>query len=431
MRKMPSPKNEKRQTLAPSWRSYFLLALSLLLLAACNNTPPVPVPTPAEEAAVPTLTPSTTPLPGSNATATWTPRASMTPYVTPTFVNTAVPPSIATRESSTGVFNPIGGGSSSGGGSGSGTLPTVTRAIPRSTQTAVAVTATAAVSATQQAATATRGAATATALAASATPLPNNWRGSYFSNQSLSGLPTLVRNDTVLNFNWGGGSPDSTIPIDHFSARWEGNFDLASANYLFYAFSDDGIRVFLDDIVIIDEWHGATNRVFYATRAVTAGQHRLRVEYYEENGNAYAGVAWMLLNESAWIGEYYTNRDLTGPPQLVRQDAATSFDWGSGGPNGLNQTENFSIRWQRTRDFTNGRYEFVVTAEDGVRLFVDNTRLINEWHENSSAQTYRNSIVLSGEHRVTVEYFKATGNGRISVEIIPRPVALGTPPAKP
>ena len=48
-----------------------------------------------------------------------------------------------------------------------------------------------------------------------------DWRGEYWPNQTLTGLPTLVHNDQEVNFRWEFGSPDPPgIPDDHFSARW-------------------------------------------------------------------------------------------------------------------------------------------------------------------------------------------------------------------
>ena len=47
----------------------------------------------------------------------------------------------------------------------------------------------------------------------------------YFSNQSLTGPATLSRTDATVNFNWGTGSPGSSLPIDHFSVRWTGQVE--------------------------------------------------------------------------------------------------------------------------------------------------------------------------------------------------------------
>ena len=416
-------RNGKWASLSRGRLTLFVLLLLSVGLTGCRQVTEEILPTLAAVAKVPTLTPSNTPQPTAPATATWTPRATRTPYITPTFVNTAVPPEIQTRQSASGGLFPSfpsggsGGGSGSGSGSGSGTLPTVTPVVPRSTQTAVAATSTAVISQTLVAATATQAAATATSLAISATPFPNNWRGEYFNNRDLAGTPALVRNDPQIAFNWGSGSPGSGVPNDNFSARWERTVFLENATYLFYAYSDDGIRVFLNDTLIINQWQDAQNRVFSARVTVPAGQHRLRVEYFEREGNAYAFFNWELAAEASWVGEYYNNVSLLGPPVFVRQDTRIDFNWGSGGPNGLNLADNFSIRWTRDVDFANGAYEFLANSDDGVRVYEGGNRLIDQWGPNDGTQTFRREVVLSGRRQIRVEYYEGMGNALVNVRI--------------
>jgi cell division septation protein DedD len=426
MNKMPSP--VLRKVFVPPAR-YFNVGLLLLLmgfLVACNGSADVVLPTSAAVAVAPSLTSTPTLLPEAAYTATWTPRATHTPYVTPTFVNTAQAPNINTRASAPGGTGVIWGGGA--------TVPTVTRAVPRSTQTAVAVTATAVVSATRLAATATQIAATATSLAGSATPLPNNWRGEYFNNSNLSGTAVFVRNDADIRFNWGAGSPDSRIPADRFSVRWVRDVTLANATYLFYAYSDDGVRVFLNDTPIINEWHAASNRVFPVYVAVSAGVHRLRVEYYEEGGDAHVGFGWELANEFAWMGAYYNNATLTGPPVYVRQDNAINFNWGTGGPNGLS-SDNFSIRWTRNINFANRTYAFVARSDDGIRVFVNNNVIIDQWGPNNGQTQFRRELLLSGTRLITVEYYEGTGTALVNVNINPlsgaTPTSTNTPTRTP
>src|SRR5579863_6161504 len=66
----------------------------------------------------------------------------------------------------------------------------------------------------------------------------------YFSNQNLTAPATLSRTDATVNFNWGTGSPASSLPSDHFSVRWTGQVEaLYSQTYTFTTSSDDGIRL--------------------------------------------------------------------------------------------------------------------------------------------------------------------------------------------
>jgi hypothetical protein len=351
-------------------------------------------------------------------------------------VNTAVPAAQNTRQNSQ-VSLPIwnGGSGGSGGDGGGGVIvPTITPAVPRSTQTAVAVTATAAVTATNAAATATDVAATATQIAATATiganfptRAPGLWYGEYYNDQNLGGSPSRTQNDSVqtlnnlkLMFDWGSGAPAPGIVADHFSVRWSLNTSFNNANYLFYAFADDGVRVYVDNNLIIDRWTNASNEVAYGNVSLAGGSHEVRVEYYEDVGDARIAVGWQQTIDNAWIGEYFANRDLGQPPLYIQQDSSINFgavQWPSGSPNGLT-ADNFSIRWNRNYDFgTAGTFRFVVTVQDGVRLYLNGTLIIDQWHDVDTPQTYTVDRSAAGTQQVRLEYFDGPGSAEVSLGI--------------
>jgi hypothetical protein len=147
-------------------------------------------------------------------------------------------------------------------------------------------------------ATATRVPPTATrqpTVAPTATaPTITHWRGEYYANRDLAGNPALVRNDLNIDFNWGTGAPD-TIPADNFSARWTRNLDFAAGVYRFFIRVDDGVRLYLDNNLIINEWHDADGNTYQVDRVLTGGSHRLVVEYYERLGNARIQFWWQRL----------------------------------------------------------------------------------------------------------------------------------------
>jgi hypothetical protein len=121
------------------------------------------------------------------------------------------------------------------------------------------------------------------------TPVITAWRGEYFGSSDLQGTPLVVRNDADINFNWGSGSPDPLAPPDNFSVRWTRTLDFEGRVYRFSIRGDDGLRVFVDDNLIIDEWHpaSAVPPTYTADVNLTAGPHAIRVEYYEATFDAY------------------------------------------------------------------------------------------------------------------------------------------------
>jgi len=120
----------------------------------------------------------------------------------------------------------------------------------------------------------------------------DGWKGSYYAVRDLSGLPVFQRDDSEIDFNWGAGSPRFDIPSDNFSVRWERRlrFDRAGL-YRFRTVSDDGVRVWVDDKLVVGSWRDG-----YATREgtinLTSGAHDLRVDYYEHLGGAAIQLSW-------------------------------------------------------------------------------------------------------------------------------------------
>lgn len=250
-----------------------------------------------------------------------------------------------------------------------------------------------------------------------ATPGPSEgWRGEYFANRWLSGEPTVVRTDANVDFDWGRGSPASGLPNDNFSARWTRTVHLEGGTYRFYATADDGVRVWLDGELIIDEWREQGAATFSAERTVSGGNHDLRVEYFEAREFASLHFWWELRGSGdTWRGEYFANRSLSGEPTTVRNDTNLDFDWGNGSPANRIPTDNFSARWTRTLHFDAGTYRFRTLVDDGVRLYVDDHLVIDEWRDGSAREHAGDIYLGVGNHTVRVEYYDRTGEARIRV----------------
>ena len=242
-----------------------------------------------------------------------------------------------------------------------------------------------------------------------------DWKGEYWSNRTLSGRPMLVRNDENISFNWGAGSPAASIPANGFSARWTRTYSFEGATYRFHLIVDDGARLWVDDQLIIDSWHDGSAREITADHAVVQGTHSLRVEYYENTGEARIQVWWEKVTPSFphWKGEYWSNPNLSGNPALVRNDGTLDFDWGDGSPAWGLPADNFSARWTRTVTFDPGRYRLFAQADDGVRVYVDDTKVLDEWHPSDASRVYTVDLLLTGARRLTVEYYEGTGRARI------------------
>lgn len=116
-----------------------------------------------------------------------------------------------------------------------------------------------------------------------------------------------------------------------------------------------------------------------------------------------------------WTAFYYNNTDLSGAPTLVTQHQAINFDWGTGGPGGGINNDNFSALYTRSDYFRAGNYRFYATADDGIRLYVDNRLLIDSWRVQPATNYFADVNLNEGYHLVRVEYYEAGNVAKVIV----------------
>lgn len=116
-------------------------------------------------------------------------------------------------------------------------------------------------------------------------------KGEYFSNQDLRGAPALVRTDSHVHFDWGEGSFAAGQPVDHFSIRWTGYFiPSQSGDYDFFTSADDGVRLYVENERVIDDWQPHSQTLDTAIGHFEAGHpYKIRLEYFEDVGSAIVG----------------------------------------------------------------------------------------------------------------------------------------------
>jgi len=251
-----------------------------------------------------------------------------------------------------------------------------------------------------------------------ATPTPafQGWRGEYYDNPNVEGDPVQVRDDSVIDFDWGQGTPAADVPADAFSVRWTRQFDFPSGGYQFDIEVDDGVRVFIDGQLVLDEWK-VTSTTSYGFQRVLDGPTEIRVEYFDAGGNATIRFQWHYLGRYPnWRGAYYANRSLSGAPAVVRNDLDVNFAWADSSPAPQIPPDNFSARWTRTASFDAGTYRFHARADDGVRVWIGGQLIIDEWHTSTGETDYTADIYLSsGGREIRIEYYEAGGKAEVRV----------------
>ncbi len=109
----------------------------------------------------------------------------------------------------------------------------------------------------------------------------------YYSNKNLSGSPVRTEHASTIDFAWGTGSPAGGIPADQFSAVLRTTLT-PDHNIHLGTVSDDGVRVYVDDQLVIDFWQASDSTMVMNKNVILKANtsYKVRVEYYEDAGGA-------------------------------------------------------------------------------------------------------------------------------------------------
>ena len=114
-----------------------------------------------------------------------------------------------------------------------------------------------------------------------------------FSTNPFAGSP-LVRTDAFINFNWNTVSPDPSIPPTNYTVRWTGMVQpLFTETYTFSTTTDDGVRLWVNNQLIIDHWLPQSPTTWSGSINLQAFQHyTIEMDYFQALGGAVAQLAW-------------------------------------------------------------------------------------------------------------------------------------------
>ncbi len=120
----------------------------------------------------------------------------------------------------------------------------------------------------------------------------SQFRAEYFDNANVSGVPVYQQCETGISHSWGTSAPAPGVPADHFSVRWTGRFAFGTDTYDFSGAVNDGVRVWVDGSPVVDEWRDQSLTPFTGSKLLSAGDHTVVVEYYENVNIAQIDVTW-------------------------------------------------------------------------------------------------------------------------------------------
>ncbi|MDX2055984.1 MAG: PA14 domain-containing protein [Polyangiaceae bacterium] len=255
----------------------------------------------------------------------------------------------------------------------------------------------------------------------------------YFPNTTMTGEP-WTRTDPKVFFDWAAASPGYNLGTDNFSVRWTGQIQgRFKENYTFSILTTDGVRLYIDNNLIIDQaaYQGALTTFTGTANLDPAVKSTIRVELTDTSGVSQIELRWsspstaevpipptQLFNNIGLRGletTYYDNNDFTGT-SFTRLEQNLSANWGAAAPDVSMGTEDFSfIATGFVQAPYTGNIQFCADADDRVELTVNGTTLLNTM---SASNTCAAGIALTAgqKYPITVKMREFTGNAKLILQ---------------
>lgn len=114
----------------------------------------------------------------------------------------------------------------------------------------------------------------------------------YFNNAFLDGAPVNEGIDISVDFDWGTDLV-TDLAADFVSARWVGKVRAPlTEQFTFILHADDGVRMYLEGVLVIDRWEDCCDDVTYTVSLTQNQFYDIRIEWKEHQEEAYITLYW-------------------------------------------------------------------------------------------------------------------------------------------
>ncbi len=238
-------------------------------------------------------------------------------------------------------------------------------------------------------------------------------KGRYFRGEKFE-HQVLERVDPQIDFFWLDDGPD---PLkDHFSVRWEGWLKApVPGDYQLAVVCDDGVRLWLDGKLLIDDWQNHSPMTGTVKVRMTDKPARLLIEYFQAGGTAVVTLQWRLEHQfemqpiradSLFLTKEDADRaDVAMPPhaegsQGLKFDLYRDKDMGRRIANSTISSDAscllvgrpgpaLAMRWSGAlKPPKSGSYRLIVLYEDGVRLWLAGKPILKDWQATQTTRRF-------------------------------------------
>ncbi len=123
-----------------------------------------------------------------------------------------------------------------------------------------------------------------------------SWTAQYYNNPNLEGAPAAILSENHPSHYWGTDAPQPSVPADNWSARWTSVQNLPAGSYRVRVRADDGFRVFINGVLVINQWAGATGQTYTAEVSLPAGNNNFQIDFFDLTADAFLDYTLNSLN---------------------------------------------------------------------------------------------------------------------------------------
>ncbi|HXI59794.1 MAG TPA: PA14 domain-containing protein, partial [Polyangia bacterium] len=259
----------------------------------------------------------------------------------------------------------------------------------------------------------------------------------WYRDPNLGYMVGLFADDTVNFTDMAATGTARVGRYNDFSVRFSGQvFADASQTYTFYTMSDDGVRLWVNGALLVDNWtyHGPTENA--GAIYLAGGQwYDIKMEYMQGGSGGIAQLSWSAptigkaivpsqklrpaaaANPAGLTTEWFGDRTLSAlktsfVDSTVDMPDVTQYSLGR-----LGTANDFSVRFsgQVLADYSQ-TYTFYTRSDDGVRLWVNNTLLIDNWTGHSATDNQASINLSSGQwYDIKMEYMQMSAGATIQL----------------
>jgi len=260
----------------------------------------------------------------------------------------------------------------------------------------------------------------------------NGLTAAFYNNITLTGSPVSTSIDPNINFSWGSAAP-AGLNVNKFGVRWTGAIEaLYSETYTFYTSTDDGVKLWVNGKLLIDTWKDGVLNNSGKIDLEAGVKYEIKMEYYDNCCDAKAILSWSSLSQSKVVvpssqlfptytpdvaessvptgtglaADYFNNLTLSGTPILSTIDPTVDFKWSGSPATGVN-SDRFSVRWSgEIKPIYSETYTFYTSSDDGVRLWINDVLVINNWTNHATTTNSGNIDLEAGQlYSIKMEFY--------------------------